>query len=379
MTSPSSTFLNKLAQQLNALSQKKVTGILVLSNTNPVAQLHIMGGRLLYVTGGDHPIRRWIRMSNQYCPKLSKDTSILKDSNLWETQLLVQGLMKKEISLKDAKLTLLGIAQEFFFELASYSELKMQWKAGNPPTSKLTLQMALSFEEMKPALVMGLQLYQQWQQGGLTKLNPNLAPFVAQKIPPNAIGGLGQYLNGEFSLWDLAQKSKKSIVLITKSLVPLVQKKVLQFKKLSDLPIPISGLKTVTNVTAKTEVKTSQKTYLIACIDDSPAVGNTMQRILQPKGYKVLTIEDPLKGMTQLLKDKPDLIFLDVIMPTANGYSVCQSLRKMALFKATPVIILSARDTPKDREMAQKVGANDFLSKPPKTEEILAMVQKHLK
>lgn len=375
MTSVSSTFLNQLAQQLNALSQKKATGTLILSGKTEVGQLHIIGGRLLYMTGGNHPIRRWERASQVFCPNLSKDLSSLKNTHLWETQLLVQGLIKKEISLKDAKLTLFEIMQEFFFELAQYPQLSLKWQNGTPPTSKITLQMALSFEELKPALVKGLQLYQQWQQAGLSKLSPNFSPFVAQKVPPTAMGGLGAYLNGEYTLWDLAVKTKKSPILITKSLIPLFQKKVLQFKQLPDLTVNIKPIEDP----EKTILQAPQKTYLIACIDDSPAMGGTMHRILEPKGYKVITIEDPIKGMTQLLKDKPDLIFLDVVMPNANGYSVCQSLRKMALFKQTPVIILSARDTEKDRETAKKVGANDFLTKPPKPEEILSMVQTYLK
>jgi len=380
MTAPSSNFLTKLAQQLNALSQKQMTGTLVLSNNSTeIAQIHIIGGRLLYVTGGEHQNRRWERAFKQFCPKLNKDTSIFKSDHLWPTQLLVQGLIKKEITLKEAKLTLFNIAQEFFFDLAQYSDLKMQWKAGDPPTSKITLQMALSSEEIKPSLVKGLQLYQQWQMAGLAKLNPNLAPFVQQQIPPTAMGGLGQFLNGQFTLWDLSLKTQKSVVVLTKSLIPLVQKKLLQFKKLPDISITLPQAKIQPVTGEQTILQIAQKTYKIACIDDSPAVGNTMERILKPQGYNVINILDPLKGMTQLLKDKPDFIFLDVVMPNANGYNICQSLRKMAVFKQTPIVILSARDTPKDREMAMTVGANDFLNKPPKADEILGMVRKFLK
>ena len=329
-----------------------------------------MNGRLLYAISTIHNIRRWERNTQEYCPKLDKDTSKLKDFHLWETQLLVQGLKKKEISLKQAKLTLFNIAQEFFFDIAKYPQLKMYWKSGKPPTSKITLQLALSYEETKPSLVKTMQLYQQWKKAGLSLLNPNLAPFVQRKISPDAISGLGKYLNGKFTLWDIALKSKKSVVIITKSLIPLVQKKVLKFKNIPDLPTDITQIKTTK--------KTSQKSYLIACIDDSPAVGNTMERILTPNGYKVINIEDPIGGMKQLLKNKPDLIFLDVIMPNANGYSICQYLRKMAMFKSIPIIILSARETAKDREKAQKAGATNFLTKPPKAKEILAIVNKYL-
>ena len=370
MTSASSTFLNKLAQQLNVLSKKKLTGTLILSTTKEVGQIHIMGGRLIYAISTTHNRRRWERTTQAYCPKLKKDTSQLKDFHLWETQLLVHGLKKKEVSLKQAKLTLFNIVQEFFFDIAKYPQVKMQWKGGKPPTSKITLQLALSYEETKPSLLKAMRLYQQWQKAGLSKLNPNLAPFVQRKISPDAMSGLGKYLNGKFTLWDIALKSKKSVVIIAKSLIPLVQKKVLQFKNIPDLPTDVTKIKTTK--------KTAQKSYLIACIDDSPAVGSTMERILTPKGYKVINIEDPISGMKQLLKNKPDLIFLDVIMPNANGYSICQSLRKMAIFKNIPIIILSARETIKDREKAKKVGATNFLTKPPKAKEILAIVGKYL-
>ncbi|NCQ42456.1 MAG: response regulator, partial [Cyanobacteria bacterium] len=76
---------------------------------------------------------------------------------------------------------------------------------------------------------------------------------------------------------------------------------------------------------------------------------------------------------------KPDLIFLDLIMPNANGYEICSQLRKLTFFKHTPIVILTGNDGLVDRVRAKMVGSTDFISKPVDTALVLDTIRKHLK
>ncbi|WP_342056572.1 response regulator [Crocosphaera sp. Alani8] len=90
-------------------------------------------------------------------------------------------------------------------------------------------------------------------------------------------------------------------------------------------------------------------------------------------------IQKPLKAIPSFLKNKPDLIFLDLVMPITNGYELCTQLRKTPSLKDVPVVILTGKDGLVDRMRAKIVGANDFLSKPVKVSEFIKVLNKHLK
>ncbi len=83
-----------------------------------------------------------------------------------------------------------------------------------------------------------------------------------------------------------------------------------------------------------------RKGALIACVDDSPMICQTMEKILKEAGYQFVAINDALRAIAILLARKPDLIFLDLVMPNGNGYEICGQLRKLSIFRNTPIVIL---------------------------------------
>ena len=80
---------------------------------------------------------------------------------------------------------------------------------------------------------------------------------------------------------------------------------------------------------------------IIACIDDSISVYKSLEKILTAHGYRSFGVQDPLKIIPSLIRNKPDLIFLDLVMPITNGYEVCEQIRKTPSLKHIPVIILT--------------------------------------
>ena len=121
------------------------------------------------------------------------------------------------------------------------------------------------------------------------------------------------------------------------------------------------------------------KRGLIACIDDSPQIGVEMQNILEPLGFEVLIINDPLQSVSILLQRKPDLIFLDLIMPNTNGYELCTFLRKTTTFQEIPIVILTGLDGVIDRVRAKMAGSSDFLNKPLDLAKVSEILRKFLK
>ncbi len=117
---------------------------------------------------------------------------------------------------------------------------------------------------------------------------------------------------------------------------------------------------------------------LITCIDDSEIICETIKRILIPEGYRFLGIQDPLRAIAQVLSQPPDLIFLDLVMPSSNGYEICTQLRKVPRFRETPIIILTGNDGIIDRVRAKLVGATHFMNKPVQKEELLQTIQTYL-
>ncbi|MHC5722339.1 MAG: response regulator, partial [Nostoc sp.] len=85
-----------------------------------------------------------------------------------------------------------------------------------------------------------------------------------------------------------------------------------------------------------TQPTVGKKLYTIACIDDSQTVLNSIKHFLDENTFSVVMINDPVKALMQIIRSKPDLILLDVEMPSLDGYELCSLLRKHSAFKNTP-------------------------------------------
>ena len=101
----------------------------------------------------------------------------------------------------------------------------------------------------------------------------------------------------------------------------------------------------------------------ILVVDDEPSIVRPLTFILKKKGYEVLTASNGEEGLHVARTEKPDLIFLDVMMPKKNGYEVCQELKNDPEFKKIYIIILTARGVEPTEEEKQQIGANEFMSK----------------
>lgn len=117
---------------------------------------------------------------------------------------------------------------------------------------------------------------------------------------------------------------------------------------------------------------------IVVYVDDSPIDSRTMAAIIQRAGYRYNNISKPLEAISLLLEIKPQLIFLDLVMPYTNGYEVCAQIRRTSTLQKTPVVILTNNDGIIDRVRARIVGASGFLSKPIREKRVVRVLQKYL-
>ena len=105
-----------------------------------------------------------------------------------------------------------------------------------------------------------------------------------------------------------------------------------------------------------------RKTVLV--IDDDALQVKALEKKLPESGYAVLTADKAADGLALAMNKYPDVIILDVMMPIINGYNLCQLLKNDPKHKHIPIIMLTSRDSEKDREIGRDVGANIYLTKP---------------
>jgi len=110
----------------------------------------------------------------------------------------------------------------------------------------------------------------------------------------------------------------------------------------------------------------------ILVIDDEPQIQRAIRTILTEKQFKVTTASRGEEGLTLAATSEPDLVILDLGLPDMDGVKVCQRLRE---WTQTPIIILSVRDSERDKVAALDMGADDYLTKPFGIEELLARVR----
>ncbi len=110
-------------------------------------------------------------------------------------------------------------------------------------------------------------------------------------------------------------------------------------------------------------------TVLIA--DDSDTQLVHLKNILESAGYKTITANSGNEAIELCETNKPDLIMLDIVMKNGDGYKTCRSIKKNPALSDTPVVMVSGKSNPVDKQWAKQLGAADYIVKPYEKSEIL--------
>lgn len=119
------------------------------------------------------------------------------------------------------------------------------------------------------------------------------------------------------------------------------------------------------------------KTILI--IEDEPEMRRNLATILRLEKYNPLSAENGRIGVETALREKPDLILCDVMMPELDGYGVIQELREHTATRATPFIFLTAKGEKPDIRAGMNLGADDYLTKPVPKADLLSAIASRLR
>lgn len=119
----------------------------------------------------------------------------------------------------------------------------------------------------------------------------------------------------------------------------------------------------------------TEKISRVLLIEDDPDMIEAMRIRLEANNYAVVVARDGLEGLDKARTEKPDLIILDIMLPKMDGFKVCRMLKFDEKFKNIIIIILSAKVQKSDIERGKEVGADAYITKPFKAEELLAKIK----
>ncbi|MBE9113510.1 response regulator [Nodosilinea sp. LEGE 07298] len=338
-------------------------------------------GQVIYGSGGVHPIRQWYRQAQSRLPEPALSYQVLQNSlaiaprsswlDSWDYDLMHNWLSQGQLSPQALQEISAHVVADILFDVVQARDTQY----------KLIRQPALGSSEMPlyvdtPTLLLAVtELWNKWLEVGLEAYSPNLAPVIQHPEPiraqvsPGVYASLMQLLDGQRSLRDLAAKLGQDVLNLTQALQPYLKAGWITLVEVADFPA-LNG--------PDPPIASHQRPLKIACVDDSPMVCKAMGQVIRAAGYDFLPITEGAKAIPTLLAQKPDLVFLDLVMPDTNGYEICSSLRKTSRFKDVPIVILSGNDGLVDQVRARLLGATDFLSKPMEPIVILSVIRKHL-
>ena len=127
---------------------------------------------------------------------------------------------------------------------------------------------------------------------------------------------------------------------------------------------------------APASVSSGPKTIMV--VDDSVTVRKVTSRVLERKGFRVVTAKDGIEATDILAQVKPDLMLLDIEMPRMDGFEVARVVRESEVFAGLPIIMISSRTGEKHQQRARSLGVNKFLGKPYQEDELLGLLDELL-
>jgi two-component system, chemotaxis family, response regulator PixG len=384
---PETLNAKQLAQIVHQLIKSKTNGMLILQSGSTTWRLFFRVGRLFWATGGDHRFRRWHRLLRLYCPEAALNGVQLREQDIsmqWE-HLALNVLLKRQKVSREVATALIetNLVEVLFDILQSASRIDRLTYSTDLSLFSETPIAILSATEL---LIKAQQQLMSWREAGLPTVSPNLAPIVKDAerlkllIAPKAFQSLQLSLTGRYSLRDLSVNLKQDLLVLTRFLAPHIRQDLIALQPIADrAPLNNEPARAVSKPKggSATAIAAPLKP-LIICVDDSAQICHILEQIFQGAGYRFISLQDSVEALPVILKQKPDFIFLDVVMPIVHGYEICTQLRRVSMFKSTPIVILTGQDGVLDRVQAKAAGATEFITKPIDPEKVLRLVRRHM-
>jgi CheY-like chemotaxis protein len=121
-----------------------------------------------------------------------------------------------------------------------------------------------------------------------------------------------------------------------------------------------------------------KKNHKILAVDDDPKALLLIDAILKPYGYDLILVSDSKQAIKTAKKDRPSLIFLDIMMPGLDGYTILNTIRQEEAIKNIPVVMVTALEQDGNKVFASICGASAYITKPINSKSLIEMVARFI-
>lgn len=374
---------SRQATLFQSLKQSQFSGQLVITEIKGIESIfYLYLGRIIYVTEGIHPVRRWRRNLALYCPEIAtntatiqRDVATIKDQDCsisWDYQLLCLWVNQQKITREQVTRMIRAMIAEVLFDLSQAGQVTYELK---PDKVLSVLPVLIDSDQV---IAEAWRLWQAWQSAKLADRFPNQAPIIRQpellrsRTSPQTYQILTQRLNGQNSLRDLAVQLKQDVLQVTSLLMLYIQVGLATLVDIPDLPVPIAS------PPKKRPRSSDAKKSLIAYVGDNSVINLTMEKIITSAGYQFTAANTQIEAIACFLDNKPDLIFLDLDISNTNGYDICNQLHQFNVLRDIPIIILTENLGIIDRMRAKMAGCSGLLAQPVDSHKILSAIARYL-
>lgn len=371
----------KQIKLFSSLQEAQISGQLTFND--PVKgnewHLYLYQGKIVYGTGGTHPIRRWQRNLILHLPQIPFQLSSLQEElterkadlkdNIWEYEQISHWVEQQIITPQQGRNAISFAVGEILFDLTQARQIICRLN------QEIILPSQLEPLEPEGIISQIQQVWTSWEKAQVADRLPNMAPVILQpqqlqqKTSISAYQSLCKLLNGNRTLRDLAVQLRTSPLQVVFSLLPYIKSGIFGLVDIPDL---------LELINPNNKSYENQDRPLIACVDDSLMISHMLEQIITVAGYRFVAVNNPVDAVDTLIRLKPDLIFLDIVMPKVNGYDLCSQLRKYPEFEETPIIFLTSNSGIVDRIRAKMVGSSDFIRKTVDADELLQKIVENL-
>ena len=417
------SIVGELTHKIRRAKENLFTGILAIgTNTDVEWFLYFLVGQIVWANTRTHSKRRWhrqfIRCSSSLSPQEINEITHHANNYKMMAQLVMQQKVSREVFSK----IVVGCISEVLFDIVHGATLT-SGRSGASLIYKVSARNGANFPciglHREPIWERVQGDWNAWEKANLVDYCPNLAPIIIQadilreRTSEAAFRDLQKIANGQNTLRDLAIKTKQPLILLTRALVPHIRRELIRLVDVTDLspalrsaPQPVlspvnnsfpaskprpllhptaaaqaaaqAGAQAGAEPAAQAGAEPVKDKPIVAYVDDNPADSQVMATIFKGSDYRYVNIPDSLQALPKLLELKPQLIFLDLVMPVVNGYELCAQIRRISTFRDVPIIIMTNNNSIPDRVRAKVVGSTGFICKPIRPKRVLKTVLKHL-
>ena len=394
-----------------SLKDHHFTGRLHFSSANQLEWVFFLYlGRIIYATGGRHPVRRWRRNLVSHLPqiafKLQEELDALSNIGInqieiaWDYHLICLWVKQNKVTREQANDAIRAIIKEILFDITQNKTITYYLKP-----QKETTAPQLTMVDSEQQVIEAWKVWQQWQAAGLEEVEPDFAPKITQpeklqaKTSEKNYQALMKILDGKRPLRDIAIKKRTNIKTLTSSIMPYFQLGFVKMSAISDIAVPISLLENSLNQekqhsnTIISSLMLEEEDHdsvlddspacdisqrkLVACVNNSPLISQVMKKVVNTAGFDFLAESEALRAYFLLLEHKPDIIFIDLEVPGLTAYELCSQLRQLSCFTETPILLFSRKTGLLDRMKAKVAGFSEIFHASMESQSILDVINKY--